>query len=200
MKKIFLISFAVFGLVLFLPTTSFAQGMMGFLNQSADGSTVKSQQQEEQEGKKLLDELSQKTIACSQLSDANFEKIGEYFMGQSIGDTQRHIVMNEMMQRMMGQNGEEQMHIVMGKRYSGCDTTVAFPVQNVGFMPMINMMGGNSDYFGANRGYGSMMSFGNSFGGGVGGLLTVIWWILGIVGIITLVKWLVSKSHKNNKQ
>ena len=36
-------------------------------------------------------------------------------MGQSIGDTARHITMNEMMKRMMGDKGEEQVHTAWGK-------------------------------------------------------------------------------------
>ncbi|MDO8512583.1 MAG: hypothetical protein Q7S57_04875 [bacterium] len=199
MNKIFLIGLVALGLAVFLPSATLAQGMMGYINQTADSSVVQSQQQEEQDGKKFLDQLSQKTINCSQLTDDNFEKIGEYFMGQSIGDTQRHIVMNEMMQRMMGKSGEEQMHIVMGKRFSGCDTMVAFPAQDVGFMSMMNMMGGSGTFNSSGRGYNSMMNFGYSYGGGAGSLFTVIWWVLGIVGIIALVKWLVSKSHKNNR-
>ena len=89
MKKIFFITTFIFIFGFALPTFSFAQ----------------SQQQEEQVGKKLLEELNNKTVICSKLKDADFEKIGEYFMGQSIGDTSRHIAMNEMMKRMMGWGG-----------------------------------------------------------------------------------------------
>lgn len=67
-------------------------------------------------------------------------------MGQSIGDTARHLAMNEMMKRMMGEQGEAQMHTVMGKRYSGCDPSVAFPSRDAGFWPMMGMMwGGGSN-------------------------------------------------------
>ena len=76
----------IFGLT--LPGPSFAQGMMGFFNSSTDNTAIQSQQQEEQEGQKFFNDLKNRTITCSQLVDADFEKIGEYFMGQSIGDTQ----------------------------------------------------------------------------------------------------------------
>ncbi|MBI4894869.1 MAG: hypothetical protein HY831_00075 [Candidatus Aenigmarchaeota archaeon] len=120
--------------------------MMGFSGSSPDNATIQSQQQEEQEGKMFLDNLNNKTVFCSQLNDADFDKIGEYFMGQSIGDTSRHIAMNEMMKSMMGERGEEQMHIAMGKRMSNCEPDAPMP-QN-----MMNMMGsgmmGNWGYFG----------------------------------------------------
>jgi len=184
-EKIFFITtfIFVFGFAL-LPNFTFAQGMMGFQNSSSDSATIQSQQQEEKEGKQFLDNLNNKTVACSQLKDADFEKIGEYFMGQSVGDTSRHIAMNEMMKSMMGEQGEEQMHIAWGKRGSGCDTSAEFPSQGGGLLPMMQMMmGGWSSPTGLNQGnpegvasrpYGagnSMMNFGFTPFGGFGWIL-----------------------------
>ena len=184
MKK-WLAVISVLGTSLLFSGNVFVQGMMDFSNSSIDASTIQSQQQEEQEGKTLLDSLSNKTITCSQVTDADFEKIGEYFMGQSIGDTARHITMNEMMKRMMSEQGEEQAHIAMGKRLSGCDTSAVFPSRTtVGFM---SMMGG-----GVNFGY---MPF-----SGIGGLLMILWWVLVIIGIVTVIKWLSDQSRKTNKK
>src|SRR3989338_812180 len=46
---------------------------------------------------------------------------------------------------------DEQIHIVMGKRLSGCDTSAIFPAISGGWMPMMNMMwGGWSSPFGNN--------------------------------------------------
>src|SRR3989344_6687015 len=135
MKKIFFITtfIFVFGFAL-LPNFTFAQGMMGFPSSSSDNAAIQSQQQEEQEGKQFLDGLNNKTVVCSQLKDTDFEKIGEYFMSQSIGDTSRHIAMNEMMKRMMGEQGEEQMHTVMGKRMSSCEPNAPIPQNRMGMM------------------------------------------------------------------
>lgn len=199
MKKLLSLLMLIFVVALLWPAASFAQGMMGYLNTSPDSSSVQSQRQEEQEGKNFLENLSRKTITCTQLGDGDFEKIGEYFMGQSIGDTQRHIIMNEMMKRMMGQSGEEQMHTVMGKRFSGCDTTVAFPAQDVGFMSMMNMMGGNQSYFGYNSGFGSMMSLGTSPFSVFSGPMMLIGWVLIIVGVVSLVKWLLAQTRGRRK-
>ena len=75
MRKIFLI---IILLVIIFSSINFvsAQGMMGFSNSSPDNATIQSQRQEEQEGKNLLEDLSNKTVTCSQLKDADFEKIG----------------------------------------------------------------------------------------------------------------------------
>src|SRR3989339_1703425 len=134
MKKIFFITTFVFGFAL-LPAFSFAQGMMGFPSSSSNSAALQSQQQEEQEGKQFLDNLNNNTVTCSQFKDADFEKIGEYFMGQSIGDTSRHIAMNEMMKSMMGEQGEEQMHIALGKRMSGCEPNAPLPQNMMGNYP-----------------------------------------------------------------
>jgi len=198
MKKIIFAITIIFAFSFALPVVSFAQGMMGFINSSPDSAAIQSQKAEEQEGKSLLDELTDKTTVCSQLKDADFEKIGEYFMGQSIGDTLRHIVMDEMMKRMMGEQGEEQAHIVMGKRLSGCDTSVAFPSQDAGFIPIMGMMGnwasyGNNGNYNLPYNFGSMMGFG--YGYGWGWIFMILWWALVIAGIVALIKWLIVQSR-----
>lgn len=166
-------------------STVSAQGMMGFLNSSSDNIAIQNQQQEEQEGQKFLDDLKSQKVTCSQLKDVDFEKIGEYFMGQSIGNTQRHIAMNDMMKRMMGEKGEEQAHQAMGKRYSGCDATAAFPAQDNGFLPMmgmLGMMGGNNQWGGRSS---NMMDnfYGNSIGNGLG-IFGVTTWLLVIIFLV----------------
>ena len=196
MKKLIFLTISVLVIGLASPIISSAQGMMGFSSSSPDKSAIQSQQQEEQEGKIFLDSLNNKTITCSQLKDADFEKIGEYFMGQAIGDTSRHIVMNNMMKSMMGDQGEEQAHTIMGKRMSGCDTSAAIP-------PMMQMMmGGWSSPFGSNQSKNSMMNFGFTPFGGFGWIFMILWWVLIIVGIVALIKWLTNQSrgtHDNEK-
>ncbi|EKD95675.1 MAG: hypothetical protein ACD_24C00394G0001, partial [uncultured bacterium] len=94
---------------------------------------------EEAEGKIIWESFQNKETSCENLSDKDFGTLGEYFMGQMVGDS--HEAMNTMMERMMGKEGEEQMHIVMGKRLSGCDTSVQVPQGGSGYMPMMWMMG-----------------------------------------------------------
>ncbi|MCL5733094.1 MAG: hypothetical protein M1334_00305 [Patescibacteria group bacterium] len=181
MKKLLFITTFIFVFGFVFPVSSFAQGMMGFSSVPADNAAIQSQQQEEQEGKNFLSELTNKIITCSQLKDADFEKIGEYFMGQAIGDTSRHIAMNEMMKSMMGEQGEEQMHIIWGKRGSGCDTSS----QGTGYIPMMQiMMGGGSNSMMGNWGQNPM------WWGGLGSwLISLLWLVWLIVGILVAV-WL----------
>lgn len=102
-------------------------------------------------------------------------------MGQMMGNS--HAAMNQMMIQMMGEEGEEQMHVVMGKRLSGCDTSAAYSTSGAGFMPLMNMMiGGGMNMM--NWGWNSTTSF---FGGG---LFMILWWVLIIGGIVFLVRWM----------
>lgn len=112
------------------------------LNNSSDNHTTR----EEQEGKKIWEQLQSKETSCDKLSDDNFQALGEYYMGQMTGAS--HEAMNAMMIQMMGEQGEEQMHVVMGKRLSGCNTSAEIPQNGTSFMPMMWMMrGGQQDPF-----------------------------------------------------
>ncbi|KKS33497.1 MAG: hypothetical protein UU96_C0022G0005 [Parcubacteria group bacterium GW2011_GWC2_42_13] len=173
-----------------LPSFSFAQGMMGNTATVSDDHTAR----EEAEGKAAWEKLQTKELACKDLSDDNFGTLGEYFMGQMMGAS--HEAMNNMMIQMMGEQGEEQMHVVMGKRLSGCDTSAAFPSQGTGFMSMMQMMmGGWSSPSELNQGNNSMMNFGFTPFGGFGWIFMILWWVLIIAGIVALIKWLTSQSR-----
>lgn len=159
---------------------------------------------EEAEGKELWGKLQEKQISCGDLNDENFGALGEYFMGQMMEDS--HVAMNTMMTNMMGEKGEEAMHIVMGKRLSGCDTAAAFPAEGMGFMPMMMGMMGNwsldntrdkSSPVGFNS-MMNMMNFGYGFGF-FGWIFMVLWWILIIAGIVALVRWLSGQSRGGSK-
>ena len=110
--------------------------------------------------------------------------------------------MNEMMKGMMGQQGEEQVHIAMGKRFSGCDTSASFPAGSDGWMPMMSMMwGGWSSPFGTNS-TNNMMNFGYGPFGGFGWIFMILWWVLIIAGIVALVRWLTNQprgTHDHGK-
>lgn len=56
---------------------------------------------EEAEGKVIWEKLQSGIAGCGDLSDDDFELLGEYFMGQWTGDS--HEAMNQMMIRMMGE-------------------------------------------------------------------------------------------------
>ncbi|HCC49689.1 MAG: hypothetical protein UR94_C0005G0023 [Parcubacteria group bacterium GW2011_GWA2_36_10] len=176
-----------------------AQMMGGFSNSTADWEeVVEHTTREEQEGKELWDKLQAKEVACENLNDEQYGVLGEYFMGQIAGNS--HAAMNAMMIQAHGEDGEEQIHIVMGKRLSGCDTSAAFPAGSGGWMPMMNMMwGGWSSPFGGNNSTNNnMMNFGFGPFGGFGWIFMILWWVLIIAGIVALIKWLTSQSRGTN--
>ena len=149
---------------------------------------------EEAEGEIVWQKLQSKEVACADLSDEDFGALGEYYMGQMLGDS--HEAMNEMMIRMHGEEGEEQIHVVMGKRLSGCDTSASVPEISGGWMPMMNMMwGGWSSPFGNNLTNNNMMNFGFGPFGSFGWIFMILWWVLIIAGIVALIKWLTSQSR-----
>ena len=179
-----------------------AQMMGGFSNSSADwDAVVEHTLREEQEGKEVWNKLQTNELACKNLSDEQFGVLGEYFMGQMAGDS--HAAMNAMMIQTHGEDGEEQIHIVMGKRLSGCDTSAVFPLGSGGWMPMMNMMWGGlpagqagwSSPFGSNNSTNNMMNFGFGPFGGFGWIFMILWWVLIIAGIVALIKWLTSQSR-----
>ncbi len=184
MKKIIFGTIGIVVVTLFTSNFVFAQGMMGFSSSSPDNATIQSQQQEEQEGKKFLDNLNNKIVTCSQLKDADFEKIGEYFMGQATGDTSRHITMNDMMKSMMGEQGEEQMHTAWGKRGSGCDTNTSLPSNMMGGM-METMMDSGSKKMSWMRGYGLLFD-----------IYSIIFPVLLFIVLILLAIWLWKQIKK----
>jgi len=161
-----------------------AQMMGGFSNSAIDwDEVVEHTLREEQEGKELWSKFQAKEVVCADLNDEQFGVLGEYFMGQMAGDS--HAAMNAMMIQAHGEDGEEQIHIVMGKRLSGCDTSASFPAGNIGWMPMMNMM---------NFGFGPL--------GWFSWIFMILWWALVIIGIVALIKWLTSQprgTHNHEK-
>ncbi|HLD64039.1 MAG TPA: SHOCT domain-containing protein [Candidatus Peribacteraceae bacterium] len=158
--------------------------------------------QEEAEGKEIWQRMEREAVDCSDLSDDQFAALGEYFMGEMTGDA--HEAMNAMITRMMGEEGEEEMHVIMGKRMSGCGGNGILPIGNAGMMlPMMDMMGtGWNDASpltgGWPNGYApdtmsSMMGYGFGFAP-FGFLFMILWWVLIIAAIIALVKWLARGS------
>jgi len=189
MKKIIFSTIGIIALSFFTSGIVFAQGMTGNNGTVSDGHTAR----EEAEGKAAWEKLQIKELTCKDLSDDNFGTLGEYFMGQMMGDS--HEAMNNMMVQMMGEQGEEQMHVVMGKRLSGCDTSAAFPAVSGGWMPMMNMMwGGWSSPFG-NNSTNNMMNFGF---GSFGWIFMILWWALIIAGIAALIKWFTGQSRNTH--
>lgn len=155
--------------------------------------------QDEAAGKELYNQLQSGAINCAGLSNDNFDLLGDYFMGKMMGGS--HSTMDALMTQRIGGDANRLMHIAMGKRLSGCDTSAAFPLQGANFLPMMGMMGGWSDYQPNN--YNSMMGnyFGNSmmggYYGGFGWIFMVLWLVLIIAGIIALARWVSGHPRMN---
>lgn len=182
MKKL-LIIFAFSILFVTAPSSANAQMMPG--STAGDNHTAK----EEAEGKAVWEKLQAKQVVCADLSDDDFEKLGEYFMGTMMGNS--HEAMNTMIVGMMGKESEEQTHIVIGKRMSNCEPDAPMPqsMMNSGMMSMMNMMTG-----GGGSG-NSMMNFGFTPFGRFGWIFMILWWVLIIAGIVALIKWLTAQSR-----
>ncbi|MBI2310103.1 SHOCT domain-containing protein [Candidatus Collierbacteria bacterium] len=161
---------------------------------------------EEIEGKAIWEKLSRsqdrgsstesgqsKQIECKDLAVNDFELLGEYFMGQTVGDS--HESMNNMMEQMMGKEGEEQMHIVMGKRLSGCESNavMATPLRQ-GFE---GQEGGGNSMMGQDwNNWNNMMAGRGGFG--LGWLFMLLFWALLILGVVALIRYLTRSG--DNKQ
>lgn len=160
--------------------------MMQRFSNSADDweDVVEHTLREEQEGQALWQKLQTRKTACADLNDEGFAVLGEYFMGQMTGES--HAAMNAMMIQMHGGEREEQIHIVMGKRLSGCDTSASLPEWSGGWMPMMTMMGGWSSPFGFGS-LNNMMNFGTF--GFFGWLWMILWWLFVIGVLVFLAKW-----------
>ncbi|MDE2312415.1 MAG: hypothetical protein KGJ93_05015 [Patescibacteria group bacterium] len=154
----------------------------------------------------------QSQIDCGKVSDDQFEKLGDAYMSVMLPNTQQHQVMDNM----MGGEGSatlRQAHINMGRSFLGCWSNY-----NGGpaYMPMMGYSAGfNSSTpegyypysvgagFRAYPAYGMMgLGFGAQnpmFGWGVFGwfyvITMVLVWILLLLGIAALIKWL----RHNNK-
>lgn len=70
---------------------------MGSLTAPAYGSVA----QEQREGQQILRSVDGGDRRCADLSNADFERVGEYVMGRMAGSTRAHEQMNQLMSNMM---------------------------------------------------------------------------------------------------
>lgn len=139
MKKL-LTSLTLLLSVLVISRISFAQGMMGGFNTPVSSEEVAQTQKDEAAGKAVWDKLQNKETTCKNLTEDDFDVLGDFFMGNAVGSN--HASMNLMMKNRMGEEGEKQMHIAIGKRLSGCSTNATLPNGSGYFMPMMGGLGG----------------------------------------------------------
>jgi hypothetical protein len=120
--------------------------------------------QEVQAGRALAAAVESGRSSCGELSNSQFDAIGEFTMARYVGDERAHEAMNRRMVRMMGETGEARMHAALGRRYSGCADEAGW----IG--PMAGMMTGARGGFGP-----GMMASGRHFGPGSSAMSTAAW-------------------------
>lgn len=128
------------------------------------------------------------TKQCSDLKLEDFEALGEFFMDRMMG--QGHEAMNEMMEAMMGEAGESEMHVTMGKRLSGCETA---PTSGMGgtdemanMMPMMGMMMGGGGMAGGQDASAMMGSVLGTGGVSLKGIATLSYVNAALLGILLI--------------
>lgn len=179
-------AFAVLSLVALTDTVD-AQMMGGGYTVTDDGHTA----QEEAEGKVIVQNLANGNVTCAVLTEEDFERVGEYYMGLMVGDA--HVPMNAMMERQLGESGEEQMHVIMGKRLSECDPTAGDTNAAWGssWFPMMSMMNGIS---GGSWSAGMMNGY-NAAGWNTLAVMTMgLFWVVGVLALIALIRALITSK------
>jgi hypothetical protein len=97
--------------------------------------------QEIQKGKEIVEKFYRGKVKCQSLNDEDFHSVGEYVMEQMVGGSD-HLTMNKIIEQMHGKEGEELMHINMGKRFLGCDGSGNWMMPMMGGgMPMMGYWG-----------------------------------------------------------
>lgn len=184
----------VVALVSFLAadTASAQVGMMG----SRGSNTVSVTNQTMDIGTALQEIYASQAISdatklnCSRITDVQFEKLGDAYMGY-IHPGQEHAIVEQM----MGGEGSAtliQAHINMGRAYTGCWSGYnAAPF----LMPMMGYRGGANiaaTPYSFNGGYRpSMMNgYGNYASGWMGFSLMVLIWTLTLLSIAACIKYL----------
>lgn len=169
----------------------FASGMLSVGVKAApkDANLTDQTSQIEEEGKVIWDKVKANKVKCPDLSDADFEALGYYFMGRMTGDS--YWTVNNMMDQTLGNDGKRQTYIVTGKRMSDCGSTEEFSPRGVGFEPMINKMSQwRTDYdssCGTWREKG-IMNFGSGYQNGWSWIISIVIWIIIICAVLMIIK------------
>lgn len=191
-KKIFIINSKILVVLL---VASFFMGSLAFHasaqmvdnngnTSSINPTDIQNQLQDEAAGKKLFDQFQNNQITCSKLTDADFEKLGEYTMSQMFnGNAAGHIAMNNRIKQMQGATGEEQRHMQIGKGVTSCSSSLQNAQNGAQRGGGFNMMGyGNYGMMNGNLGWLSAFGF--------------IGWLVVLIDLILAGIWLWKQIKK----
>jgi uncharacterized membrane protein len=189
-----LILLTITAVLLSIPVTTLA--VQDEHNQSVDGvlAEIKTQQN--------VAEL--KDIDCDQVTDGQWEELGEAVMSIMHPDEEEH----ELMDQMMGGEDSDSlkaMHISMGRQYLGCSSSSGMMGEMMGGGMMKMMKGGMMNNLLTNpslkdsdgKWRHSMMGNFGLFG--FGWIFMILFWVLVILVIVWLVKTLAGKTSGQAK-
>ncbi len=77
---------------------------------------------EERRGGELISELWAGSKTCDDLSGADFNDIGKYAMRDSVGSAELDRAMDDRMEQLMGEQAQERVFELLGRRYTRCDS------------------------------------------------------------------------------
>ncbi len=172
----------------FIVGTVFAQEMMGNEHYNQQTGTTTHQIQSTSITTALQGIYSSQNIStssqiiCGKVTDSQFEKLGDAYMGLGITE-QQHTAM----ENMMGGEGSAtltQAHINMGRAYIGCWANYSSGPSYT------RMMGGYGTQMNQSYGYGGMMGGSYNNNGLFGLIVMILLFLLGILGITVLIKWI----------
>jgi len=190
---VFLFASVLFAVPAYAAPTSggsadYSSGMMGgyyYAGNAADAGTTT---ESDGAGAALWQKLQSGALSCGTLTDSDFAALGDYFMSSMMGSA--HDAMDARMTYALGSQGDEQMHIALGERFSGCNASAAYPAGGTNFLPA--MMGGWGMM--GNHGFSDSASGYPMFYGGSAPwwseLLTITFAAFALLGIVTALRWL----------
>lgn len=145
-----------------------------------EGGMEMTHEQEVAQGGMLYQKMQSKEMSCAQATDADFELMGEYFMEQNMPMTD-HDMMNDRLKAMMGDEGEEMVHMNIGKHGSKCDESGE----------AMGMMGGDHDMNmnGMEMGHSDYVSYSP--------LHASLLWIFALIGLFAVIKMIITMAQKN---
>jgi hypothetical protein len=172
MKKYFMGVAAV--VAMFMASVSLA-GAHGAV---PEGGMEMTHEQEVAQGGMLYQKIQSKEASCTQMTDEDFEVMGEYFMeqGMTMAD---HDMMNDRLKTMMGDEGEEMVHMNIGKHGSKCGEEAE----------AMGMMGGDGmNMNGMNMGHNEYVSYSP--------IHASLLWVFALIGLFSVVKMIIAATQK----
>ncbi len=172
---------------LLTPAVVSAQAMMGQSYTSNSGLS------DTQKGETVYNNLQNKQTTCGQLSNIDFDELGDFYMSRMMGSSSDG-VMDQQIVRYMGNTANTQMHIALAKRLSGCNPNAIYPASASNYAPVAGMTGMISPGSMMSGYWNHMGNFDNSSWTGTDTTLTVL---LVLSSSLALFAWLHPRNQSS---